>query len=206
MIVKFIECIPVPGKERAFSQAQKAWTSVSQCNGFISQYGGWNNKNSHAVILSIWENQRLVNDFMLSMHDSIVESTAQMQTYQQCFVHYLTVEHMISASRCFNLSDIGFIRIADCTLKPHGKPLFINDQLSIWNPTMASCSGMLGGYVAKFNEEPDRYMVVSLWQDQQSHHQYVAHQFKIARHQVNVEAYIENLVGYQIPTIKGWGV
>jgi heme-degrading monooxygenase HmoA len=205
MIIKFIECIPVSGKENAFSQAQEAWKSVSECNGFISQYGGWDNNSSNAVVLSLWHDQRSVNEFMLSVHDDIAEKNSQYQTYLQCTVHYLAIEQLIANSGYINPSDVGFIRIADCKLKQNGKQHFFKDQQSIWNPLMSSCSGMLGGYIAKFNEEPDRYMVISFWQDQQSHSQYITNQFQIARNQVNLNAYVDCLASYQIPAVKSWG-
>ncbi|CAG9295954.1 DUF4937 domain-containing protein [Celerinatantimonas diazotrophica] len=205
MIIKFIECIPVPGKENAFSQAQEAWKSVSECNGFISQYGGWDHNSSNAVVLSLWCDQSSVNEFMLSVHDDIAEKNFQYQTYQQCTVHYLTIEQLISNHKYINPSEVGFIRIADCKLKQNGQQHFFKDQQSIWNPFMSSCSGMLGGYIAKFNDEPDRYMVISFWQDQQSHSQYITNQFQMARNQVNLDAYVDSLAGYQIPAVKSWG-
>jgi heme-degrading monooxygenase HmoA len=201
MIIKFIECIPVPGKENAFSQAQEAWKSVSECNGFISQYGGWDNNSSNAIVLSLWHDQSSVNEFMLSVHDDIAEKNSQYQTYQQCTVHYLTIEQLIA----INPSEVGFIRIDDCKLKQNAKQNFFKDQQSILNPLISSCSGMLGGYIAKFNKEPDRYMVISFWQDRQSNSQYITNQFQIARNQVNLNAYVDCLASYQIPAVKSWG-
>ena len=65
---------------------------------------------------------------------------------------------------------------------------------------------MLGGFVAQSTREPLRYMVISLWRDEQSHSNYMQDQINMARAQVKFEEYIDEIVGYLLPTVSSWDI
>ncbi|MCJ8304014.1 DUF4937 domain-containing protein [Shewanella sp.] len=206
MMIKFIECQLVPSQQVAFSTAQRRWSEVSACPGFISQYGGWNQKNGNAVILSQWQSLAAIDEFMTSTHDKIIEQNQQPLTYETCNVDYLKPVQTMSGVKKVSAKEIGFVRVADCRLKAGGARRFLQDQVDIWTPAMRSCDGMLGGFVAQSTRDPLRYMVISLWRDEQSHSNYMQDQFNMARAQVKFEEYIDEIVGYLLPTVSSWDI
>ncbi|NRB24591.1 DUF4937 domain-containing protein [Shewanella sp.] len=205
-MIKFIECQVTLEKRIAFSTAQGCWSQVSACPGFISQYGGWDQQNGNAVILSQWQSLAAIDAFMTSTHDKIFEQNQQHLTYETCKVDYFKPVQTMTGTQRVSADEIGFVRVADCKLKAGGAHRFLQDQLDIWTPIMSGCDGMLGGFVAQSAREPLRYMVISVWRDEQSHSHYMNHEFKHARAQVNLEAYIDEIVGYLLPTVTGWQI
>lgn len=271
MIIKWIDVLPIQGKERAFSIAQASWRDTATCDGFNGQLGGWhavnepvnegiNNKKSdgkirennkevnkaksrdeqlngssqydpRAMILAFWDDVNAINAFMAGKHDAIADHNHQAETYQSCHVHYLQGELQFGlqfessindvsregksqqANMDFNamdLNQVGFIRIADCTLKTDETDLaehaFFHDQIHVWDPVMQACEGMLGGMVARFTKQANRFLVISFWQNEASHRQYMAGAFQTAKSQVNLASYIDKLAGYQIVIEPQWHI
>ncbi len=203
-MLKFIECVVIPSNRNSFSTAQKCWSEVSSCQGFISQYGGWDQNHGNAIILSHWQSQAAINKFMAISHDKIAELNKQHLTYDACTVHYFNLVQTMHGDKKVSTKEIGFVRVASCKLKVDGSLAFLRDQINIWTPAMSGCDGMLGGYVAQSITDPLHYIVISLWCDEQSHSLYMTHQFKLAITQLKLEDYIENIEGYLLPTISSW--
>ncbi|QFU21938.1 YdbC family protein [Shewanella eurypsychrophilus] len=205
-MIKFIECLVPLDKQEAFSVAQRCWRQTSHCPGFIKQYGGWDQKTGRAIILAHWQNRAAIDEFMATTHDKIAEENQQHLTYESCKVSYFNLVNIMPSTKVANVSEVGFVRVADCKLNPGGAPAFLQDQAEIWTPAMSECDGMLGGYLAQLVTDPLRYMVISLWRDELSHSDYMKLQFKYARAKVNLESYIDELVGYQLSTIPAWDI
>ncbi|MCL1124734.1 DUF4937 domain-containing protein [Shewanella surugensis] len=187
-------------------------------------------QSQHAMILAFWDDFNAINAFMAGKHDEIVDNNNQAQTYQSCHVHYLQLElqfepqfeskpelalntipstvKYLGGLKGLIPSDIGFIRIADCTLFSDETGIteqtFFNDQTRVWNPAMQACEGMLGGVVARFIKQHNRFLVISFWQNEACHRQYMAGAFQTAKSRVSLELYIEQLAGYQIVIESKW--
>ncbi|WP_076408367.1 DUF4937 domain-containing protein [Shewanella sp. UCD-KL12] len=205
-MLKFIECQVPLDKQEAFSVAQGCWRQTMHSPGFIKQYGGWDQKTGRAIILAHWQSRAALDEFMASTHDKIAEENQQYLTYESCKVSYFKVINIMPSTNMAKVSEVGFVRVAGCQLKPGGAPAFLQDQAQIWTPAMSRCDGMLGGYIALSVTDPLHYRVISLWRDEQSHSDYIKLQFTSARAQVNLEAYIDELVGYQLPTLTAWDI
>jgi heme-degrading monooxygenase HmoA len=209
MLIKLIDCVPLQNSKDEFSKSQELWSEISTCDGLRAQFGGWDKKSSHAIVLALWENQSSIDLFMRQKHDIVEEKTGQRSTYERCTVSLLVIEMTIPEkfnNAILDVSKIGFTRIADCYLYSGGKKQFIDDQKNIWNPGMAECQGMLGGYVASFTKEKDRFLVVSFWDSEVSHQRYIADQFPLLRNKVEINSYIKELTGYQIVLNKKWDI
>ncbi len=206
MLIKFMRCLPISGKENAFSKAQEFWRDSATCAGFIGQFGGWDTLSSHALILAFWQNQESIDLFMDEVHDRIANMNQQHLTYEYCAVDYLNIQMSIADMTTSDLSKTGYVRIANCLLYPNGRENFFADQTSVWNPGMSSCPGMLGGYIGQFNQEANRYLVVSFWENAQSHSDYVNNMFPKLKSKVNIEHYIKDLSGHQFLINKKWNV
>lgn len=201
-----MRCLPIPGKENEFSKAQEYWRDIVNCSGFIGQFGGWDILSPQALILAFWQNQESIDRFMDEVHDRIANLSQQQLTYEYCTVDYLNIQMSIAAMNTPDLSKIGYVRMANCLLYPDGRENFFADQKSIWNPSMSSCSGMLGGYVGQFNQEASRYLVISFWDSAQSHSDYVNNLFPKLEGKVDIEQYIKDLSGHQFLINTKWNV
>ena len=209
MLIKLIDCLPIKGKEDQFAKAQDAWQAMSHCDGLHGQFGGWDNLSSRAFIFALWEAQASIDYFMSTVHDDIAAKNQQHLTYESCSVNYLTISMRIPSftnQKGLDLSSIGFIRMADCVLFPDGHEQLLADQTAVWNPGMSACKGMLGGFIGKFTEETDRYLVISFWETEADHKNYIENTFPAIRNKVNIYSYIKNLAGHQIVIDKKWNV
>ncbi|WP_299494567.1 DUF4937 domain-containing protein [uncultured Shewanella sp.] len=225
MMIKWIEVLPKTGKEQAFSTAQETWHETAQCSGFEGQLGGWckikneqsevDHITSQAMLLAFWRDMSAIDDFMATKHDDIADNNNQARTYESCTVHYLQSELrfgalLTSSIKEMDVNDIGFIRIADCSLKVDDTGLaeqtFFHDQTHVWDPAMQACDGMIGGAVARFIKQDNRFLVISFWQNKASHQTYMTDAFQTAKSQVNLSSYIDKLTGYQIVIEPNWSI
>ena len=83
------------------------------------------------------------------------------------------------------------IKFIECQLLPSKQEAFSTAQ-RCWSEVSA-CPGFISQYV-------------SLWRDEQSHSNYMQDQFNMARAQVKFEEYIDEIVGYLLPTISSWQI
>ncbi|WP_299005130.1 DUF4937 domain-containing protein [uncultured Shewanella sp.] len=212
------ECTGFSGQLGGWTTAQRS--AAASINESARESG---NPHSRAMLLAFWHDMPAIEDFMVSKHDLIAHNNQQAQTYEACLVHYLSLElslndlalqqslqQAIIDFNAININDIGFIRIADCTLKTDehewAEHAFFQDQIHVWNPAMQACEGMLGGAVARFQKEKNRFLVISFWQNELCHHKYCQGAFKAAKRQVNLAAYMDKLTGHYIVIEPKWHI
>lgn len=209
MLLKFIRCEPKPGMGDDFSKAQESWSPISNCLGFHGQLGGWNNNRENAYILSLWKDEFSLNNFMSTIHDEIFIHNCQEKTYDVCEVDCLNLEMLLDNSGSDYeppINNIKFIRVADCTIHKDSLGQFISDQKEIWNPAMISCAGMLGGFLARFQKNKYRFLVISFWESVSSHQEYMSNVFPEIKSKVKIDDYIKTMSGIQIEITRGWDV
>lgn len=89
MLIKWITCQVTPQKKASFHQAQTKWHLLSEAEGFLGQWGGWNRKQPlEAAILSLWQTPNHYSSFMGQLHDKILKQNGQANTY-----HSIHVDH-----------------------------------------------------------------------------------------------------------------
>lgn len=80
MLVKWITCQVTEENRASFSKAQEQWKSLSSCEGFHGQMGGWNACNlTEACIVALWEDKQSYHTFMNGYHDTIVEKMTRLK-------------------------------------------------------------------------------------------------------------------------------
>lgn len=96
MYIKWIVCTVKEDKRLEFSIAQEQWSETALAEGFIAQFGGWDNEHENeACIISFWESKRHLEDFMKSLHDTIFAGNNQAETYDSIMVrHFDSDFHM----------------------------------------------------------------------------------------------------------------
>jgi quinol monooxygenase YgiN len=217
MITKYIRC-EVPAVNKAnFSKGQSLWQETANSEGFRSQLGGWElskgksakgkSTNDKAIILAHWQDMESVKSFMKLAHDPIADKTKQACTYSALSVSYLSAVMDIPASNqdYQHRVESGFIRIADCYVAPDKADAFIQEQESLWNPGMQQAKGMLGGELCLFNDEANRFLVISYWQSESHHHDYITLYFPALKQQAATDI-IQTISGHNIQTEPSWKI
>lgn len=177
MLLKRIACtVPSQTRER-FATAQAAWSALSRTVGFLAQIGGWRADAGHeAVILGFWRDGGACETFMRKVHDDIFNRSRQGETYAHAAIARFDVS-MTMNGVVENLTDAirgaGFVRIAECDVRPERREHFIDAQCRIWNPAMRD-AGMRRGEFAVDIDRPNHFLVCSFWQDESSHARYAA--------------------------------
>jgi hypothetical protein len=106
MLIKWIQCQVKENSRDAFSKGQQEWKPLTNVEGFIAQFGGWNITNpNEACILALWKNEETYKSFMKNHHDSIYEQTKQQGTYDhikvQLFQSKLVINEHIPTNTPF---------------------------------------------------------------------------------------------------------
>ena len=176
MVGKFIECEVPPSKKEQFSNAQEAWSGTISSRGFNGQVGGWSAQGTTAFIFAIWEDMESLDLFMASRHDSISAKSQQTGTFNRITVS-LMKEVMAIPSFVNSVarigSEIGFVRVSDCRMRPTVDDKFIQEQMPIWSPETADHKGTLGGFVWQSISDPRRYLTTSFWGSEEHHKAYI---------------------------------
>ncbi|SDL87774.1 YdbC family protein [Sediminibacillus halophilus] len=209
MIIKKISCHVPPEAKQVFSEQQAMWNALKQCNGFLGQFGGWEETNSYtASIYSFWETLDDYRHFMEHTHDSIVEGTNQQKTYNSISIDLFERQFNLSEERdIYNvLEKAHFVRIALATVKCEFIPRFIYFQQGIWNPGMQQAEGMLGGVFARSREVENQFLVLSGWKSAYDHRQYMQSFFPSLLEAANPKRDVSFLVGEQFSIQETWRV
>jgi len=175
MLMKWIVCHVPETQKGAFSRAQRAWSALRNADGFYGQWGGWNyHRPTEAGILSLWRDQPSYDAFMSRVHDSIFLANKQEQTYQSISVTLLRCVSSISGDKKDIRQALSgrWIRMSDYRVR-QDRSSFITARQSVWNPALSQAEGLLAGAVGQAVETPNRYLVFSLWRDEQVHAQSV---------------------------------
>ncbi|MFT5680690.1 MAG: hypothetical protein ACI8RZ_001596 [Myxococcota bacterium] len=85
MLVKWIVCEVEPDRRAAFSEAQRAWSSLTGASGFLGQLGGWD-EAGRACVVGLWQDVAHYQHFMATLHDAIADRSGQEGTYTACVV------------------------------------------------------------------------------------------------------------------------
>ncbi|WP_057915788.1 DUF4937 domain-containing protein [Peribacillus muralis] len=167
MLIKWITCQVDEKSILPVSEAQERWHDFKKTKGFLGQIGGWNkNKTYEANIISFWKDRYVYQHFMEQQHDEIFESSNQRNTYKKISVKIYDKMFDINSTDITEISGDGnLLRIADCCVH-------ITKQLH-FEKQKADSSGMLAGVFCKDAKRNDKYLVASLWENNQSHQRYV---------------------------------
>ncbi|USN48514.1 MAG: YdbC family protein [Pseudobdellovibrionaceae bacterium] len=209
MLIKWIVCKVIPEHRTSFSKAQEAWQELSDVDGFIAQFGGWDLKNSgDACILGLWKDKESYDQFMNHVHDNVFETNSQENTYESISVGLFdTVLDMpgLHSNLVTSLCDGKYLRVADCKVKPDHVDHFVAVQREIWIPEMAKAKGMIGG---NFNRSPceDRFIVTTLWTEQKLHDEYSKNIVPSLREKANVSNDLIHMTGRFVLLEPTWEV
>lgn len=96
MVLKLIFCTVPESKKPAFTLAQAQWASIQGTEGFVAQFGGWNQANNQeAIILGIWKSWDFLEAFMDEGHDDIFDKSNQEKTYSSIHIEHYQVRSKI---------------------------------------------------------------------------------------------------------------
>ncbi|RAL24066.1 YdbC family protein [Thermoflavimicrobium daqui] len=206
MIIKWIVCQVPEEKKTAFTEAQMIWSSLSDAEGFYGQWGGWNiYQPTKACIFSIWQSLSAYESFMSSIHDTLFLTSDQSQTYQSISVDLSKLVLSIPGEKEFFYQALShsYLRMADCMVKPKRINSFLQAQKTIWNPAMGQTKGMIAGVIGETIKIPNRYLVLSLWKDKQSHEAYTKRVIDL-RQQAKTDQDIESVSGCLVQLEEKW--
>jgi quinol monooxygenase YgiN len=210
MLLKWIVCTTPKEMQTAFSVAQEQWAALKGLQGFLGQVGGWDTRNPlQAGILSCWQDEIAYQHFMRHVHDDIYQRSYQQQTYLSISVTLFNDILAIPGSATDFLSALSqgsILRVTDSQVFPEQGQAFEQNQRMIWNPGMAEAGGMLGGACAQAIGDPLRYLVASLWGDEQSHQAYLQTAFPVLRERAQLPRSIQHIKGWVIQLEKSWQV
>lgn len=115
MHIKLITCGVNTNKIQAFSKAQEKWKHTAKSDGFIVQFGGWNENNKNeAIIVAIWENKTYLDYFMEKVHDTIVNSNNQADTYNSISINHFSSNENDSKHFIETIKMIAYLSLSDC--------------------------------------------------------------------------------------------
>jgi len=210
MWIKLIQCrVPAENRER-FARGQAQWGALSDIGGFCGQIGGWAiNATDLAVIVGLWADRDTYETFMRDVHDRIFEGNGQRGTYDSIDVSLwnslLPIPGTASPAAAA-VRSAGVVRLARCHVKPDRTDHFIEAQRTIWNPGMAAAGGMLAGWFSRRHQNPDEFLVCTLWQDLHEHRRYREGLFAQLRRRAEVDHDCTHVDGRLISVADDWRV
>lgn len=210
MLLKWIICV-VPEEERdAFSLAQQHWSALADLEGFRGQIGGWGiNDPMEACILGLWDNEDSYQRFMSEAHDSIADSSGQVDMYDSIAITLFefmfdipgTLESMIDA-----MDEGSLMRIANCKVNTRRKDHFIQMQQEVWNPAMKDTGDMKAGMFGCDRDDPDRFFTATIWQDFASHQSYADHKVPALFEKAELISDLKSIASHVIAIDPSWCV
>ena len=181
MLLKWIQCEVEADHRQAFNRAQTGWAPIREMEGFLGQCGGWQARDqdsSSACILGLWRSPQHHEDFLTTgPHDAIMARNGQGETmrswrtllFSTLFAMPGDFPDLVQALEKAPVD--AFLRVADCAVSTERSMAFRTAQEQIWLPAMRDSEGMLGGLFSL--EEPDRFLVATLWKSEAHHQAYV---------------------------------
>ena len=210
MLLKWIRCT-VPARSReAFSRAQTGWSALRGVAGFRGQVGGWSVADpATACVLGLWRDRETYGSFMRDVHDRVADGSGQGRTYESISVVLCEVLLEMPGDRPRideAVAPAGFLRTADCRVRPGRSASFLATQRSVWLPGMKAAGGMLAGSFAAIDGSDRRYLVATLWADEAAHARYVQRDLEALRARAVVDADVEEIAGTFVELDPGWTV
>jgi quinol monooxygenase YgiN len=108
-----------------------------------------------------------------------------------------------AASVADAIAAAGFVRIAECEVRPNRCEHFIECQRRIWNPAMRD-AGMLRGAFSVNVEDPHRFLVCSFWPDEATHAGYAMATVPRLRTDAEVDLDCTSVVGRSFVVEPAW--
>jgi heme-degrading monooxygenase HmoA len=193
---------------RAFDRAQRRWSALGGVDGFIGQSGGWANEApARAIIVAAWDARDAHGAFMNGAHDSIAGK--QSETYTDAAIALFETICEIpgeAGTMAAAMTQGGYLRLADCTIRAERTQHFRLVQESIWNPGMARAPGMLGGAFAVSYDDVLRYAVATFWSDEAAHRDYQEHIFPGLNALAGINDDAVRVAGYRVKLVPDWRV
>jgi hypothetical protein len=210
MILKWIRCAVADESRDAFSRAQEQWSDLIGVNGFRGQVGGWSERShGEACILAWWQDDAAYHAFMQNEHNAIVGQSRQETTYDSCEI-LLLKETLRMPGRYADpvaaVTEAGFLRVADCLLKPDRIQPFTAAQKEIWIKGMEPVDGMLGGSYCEVQNIPRHVLVFSLWSSIETHRTYEVDIMPGLRKRAQVSEDLSYLTGVFVKLESRWSV
>lgn len=209
MLLKWIVCDVLPENRRAFHEAQLAWRSIRDASGLVAQVGGWSVTSYDACILSVWEDGAGYGRFREHLHDAIVDRNAQSLTYDSIDVSHANVT-LPMGGEAASLGDAAerarLLRVADCRVDAARRDRFIQSQREIWEPGMAATTGQLGGAFSEVEGDAERFLVTTLWRDEESHECYVEERLPRLRARARPNEDLSVILGWRVRLVTEWAI
>jgi heme-degrading monooxygenase HmoA len=190
----------------AFDEAQKRWSELVQCEGFLVQMGGWlDTFPAKAGILAFWRDFGAYRQFMETGQAKLAHQQAKISERIETTI--ASVIMRISQPDPRLLAGSAYcLRVSDATLQPNSSPIFVARQLQIWNPALQSADGMCGALVCRVDGNRDRFLAASFWRDRAALENFQAAIFPATRAQAGMETYMKSLVSYHFALEPSWRV
>jgi len=210
MLVKWMKCLVESKNKNLFSSAQMEWASLKGVKGFVAQTGGWNLHNDNeACILSLWEDYTSYLKFMKNIHDAIAGKSRQADTYVSVAAALYNSAFKFNKDHIDEKEIIGgskIIRSTECTTYKDREQQYVESQNSVWGPAMTNVAGFTGGYFSKRIEVESDFLVLTFWDSEKSHLDFIQDRLQFLRIQAGMENYMEKLAPRIIRTENSWTV
>ena len=208
---KLIRCQVKEEHRDPFHQGQSAWQATSEISGCGGQIGGWSQINpSRALILGLWRDESAHRDFMSQDHDRIYQQSGQAPWIQrmetQLWRRVANLEEPCPLLAA-HLAEVDFLRVVTAQLLPGAarREHFLATQPQLWAPAM-KLAGCLGFGVGEDPDDPLRLLLISLWNDEDTHRQWREEGFRELWYEADVESDCDSITGDIIPVIPAWRV
>jgi heme-degrading monooxygenase HmoA len=190
----------------AFDEAQKRWSDLVECDGFIVQVGGWvDTFPAKAGIIGLWRNFSAYRQFMETGHVDL--ALQQKEISERIEITIASVIMQINQpDPCLLAGSAECLRVSDATLQPNSSPIFVARQMEVWNPALRSADGMLGALICRVDGNRDRFLAASFWRDRAALENFQTTVFPATSKQAGTETYMKSLVSYHFPLDPAWRV
>ncbi|MCP3029478.1 DUF4937 domain-containing protein [Halobacillus sp. A5] len=210
MLIKRICCSLKEGKKQTFSQQQKQWNTLCKMDGFLGQIGGFSiNEPKTAWIYSFWNKEEDYRKFMAEIHDTIADHSGQANSYTTIEVALFQLKSKVVGSEkeiAHMIRRAAYIRTAFSKVKEQRIDQFIEKQQTVWNTGMQRSDGIIGGLFAQSNKLSNEYMVVTGWESEKHHQEYVDEHFPELLKQAKTGEDVLELSGDQFKVEESWRI
>lgn len=210
MLIKWIICTVPESRRDAFGEAQQAWQSLGEVDGFLGQTGGWHvDDPTQACIMGLWKHPGAYQTFMREIHDTVTDQSGQESMYESSRISLYDWMFDIpgkAASLIEACTSSTILRIAECIVHSHRQSHFVRMQQEVWNPGMSRHEAMMGGLFTRNAQEADRFLVATWWRNRQGYDDYVRTTLPELREKASVEGDVRSLDGKIIAIDPAWWV
>ncbi|MCB9898136.1 MAG: DUF4937 domain-containing protein [Planctomycetes bacterium] len=207
MLAKSIACTVAERERPAFARAQRRWSAIATCDGFLGQLGGF--EGDGAYVLGLWRDGDAYARFMREAHDEVTSTNDQAATYSAISVELARVA-LGMPGECASLVEAlpyaGFLRVAECDVDPTRVGHFTAVQRDVWTPGMARVPGMLAGAFWTSDTRPARFLVTTLWRGEREHVAYARDVLPALRGRAAADADLRAIRGRQFTLEPSWTV